>query len=311
MTDGVDTRIRVPVLLGPTAVGKTDLAVEFCAEQGWEILSCDSRQVYRGMDIGTAKPTGEQRSHVKHHLVDIVNPDNVYSAFQFATDAGAVLGAVASTGGTVMVCGGTGFYFKSLSEGLDTVADPDPELRMRLRAKAASEGAESIFKELELVDPARAARIHPHDVQRTLRALEVYYASGIFSSEQSNSGFPNRKYFFDVVVVVLPREELYRRIDKRVELMAENGLWDEFLQLRRAGYDEQSPGLLSPGYRELFAVERGDLTFAEACEKIKTNTRRFAKRQLTWFRTQSSGTVIDLSVYDGERVRKHFLQGMD
>jgi tRNA dimethylallyltransferase len=282
-------KTRVPVLLGPTAAGKSAIALRIAEELELEIISCDSRQVYRHLDIGTAKPTLDEQKRVRHWLIDIIDPDAAFSAHQFAAMAREIIRDRAQAGRRVLLCGGTGFYFKALSRGLGPVPGRDPELRKRFEKKAREEGAASIFTELASVDPVAARKLHPHNVQKCIRALEVCYSTGKrFSDFQNQTELPD-DLTFAAITVSLPRPELYRRINERVDAMARNGLWEEFLSVRQRGYDQHSPGLRCVGYQELFAVEKGAISFEETLDLIKLSTRHYAKRQLTWLRHQVPG----------------------
>jgi tRNA dimethylallyltransferase len=288
-------RTKVAVLLGPTAVGKSALALRLADDLGLDIISCDSRQIYRGMDIGTAKPTRDEMARVKHWLVDIADPSQWYSAYEFAHDAARIIETLASDGRRALICGGTGFYFRGLSEGLGMRLASDWSLREAYEKRVREEGARTILEELRDVDAETAQRLHPNDTRRIIRALEVYHTTGVPQSELKKHSCPPGDFEFCVTVVTLPRPVLYGRIEARVERMVAEGLWKEFRGLREAGYDERSPGLQCVGYRELFEVERGTMTLQEACVRMKQNTRRYAKRQMTWFRHQTNAVFEDLS----------------
>jgi tRNA dimethylallyltransferase len=277
-------RIKVPVLLGPTASGKSAVALHIAKSAGWEILSCDSRQVYRGMDIGTAKPAKEERGRVRHWLVDILDPGEQYSAAAFAQDALDVIRSRAKEGFVTLVCGGTGLYFESLRRGLGPQVASDKGIRDRLTERAADEGSAALYRELGEKDPEAAAMIHANNVQRVVRALSVYYQTGKKMSELNRLAVPPDDIDFIAVVLMPERKALYERINARVEEMLSRGLWEEFTALRGRGFDERTPGLRSVGYQELFAVEQGAMSMKEAAEMIKRNSRHYAKRQITWFR---------------------------
>jgi len=300
-------KIRVPVVLGPTAAGKTGFALRVAEELGFEVLSCDSRQIYRGMDVGTAKPTAAERARVRHHLIDILEPSEAYSAFAFAEDALRVIRGAREIGKKILICGGTGLYYHILRSGAGRTDGADLTLRGELQDAARERGAEWLHGQLQVVDPAAAAKIHPNDTQRLLRALDVAYTTGKPISSLYGAGSPPADIEFREVVVVRPREELYGRINKRVDAMVGAGLWDEFVSLRRAGYAEASPGMVCVGYRELFGVERGECGIDQAMELIKRNTRRYAKRQTTWFRKKPEGaSVIEASDERGDFLMNWF-----
>ncbi len=297
MTDNVG-RVKVLALLGPTAVGKSALALELARRLGCDIVSCDSRQVYRGMDIGTAKPSVADRRSVTHHLVDTITPDRQWSAFDFAAEAGRVIRGLHGRGRRALVCGGTGFYFRALLEGARHTGAADGELRQQLSERVAREGPMGVFCELKAVNPAAARRLHPNDTRRVIRALEIHHATGRSAAGLNERAQPANAFDCCVVIASRPRQVLYDRINERVDAMVREGLWEEFRALRRAGYTAESPGMLCLGYRELFAVESGSMSLNEAVEAVKTHTRQYAKRQLTWFRHQCVGRWVEAGQHD-------------
>ena len=286
-------RIKVPVLLGPTASGKTACALQIAQSAGGEIVSCDSRQIYRFMDIGTAKPSTEDRGRVRHWLIDILDPQERYSAAAFAQDALNVIRERAAQGIVTLVCGGTGLYFESLRRGIGPHVASDPAIRDALSKRAAEEGSAALHRELGEKDPEAAAMIHANNVQRIVRALTVFHQTGKKISELKRLAAPPADVDFTVVVLMPPRESLYERINSRVEEMVRLGLWEEFKALRGRGFDERTPGLRCVGYQELFAVERGAASLQEAAEKIQQNSRRYAKRQITWFRAHNRESCVE------------------
>jgi tRNA dimethylallyltransferase len=289
-------RIKVPVLLGPTASGKSAIALRMAKSAGWEILSCDSRQVYRGMNIGTAKPTKEERARVRHWLVDILDPGEQYSAAAFAQDALDIIRGRANEGVVTLVCGGTGLYFESLRRGLGPQVASDKGIRDSLTKRAADEGGAALYRELCENDPEGASTIHANNVQRVVRALSVYYQTGKKMSALKRLAVPPDDIDFTVVVLMPDRTTLYERINARVEEMVDRGLWEEFRTLRGMGFDERTPGLRSVGYQEFFAVERGTMSMNETVEIIKRNSRRYAKRQITWFRMRNRGELAEYAL---------------
>jgi tRNA dimethylallyltransferase len=295
-----DKKIRVPVLLGPTAAGKSDVCLAVCKQMGLEIVSCDSRQIYRHMNIGTAKPTGEDTVLVKHWMIDIIDPDQGYSAFRYAADSAEIIRKRAAVEKRVLLCGGTGLYFKCLSEGMGPQVAEDKDLREHYRTLAIRHGNEIVFKELCRIDPVTASASHASNLTRNIRGLEVFHITGIPLSELKKRTSGPDDFVFSVMILTLPREELYGRINARVDAMIKNGLWEEFKSLRKRGYDSKSPGLLCVGYRELFAVEENKTTLAQAIEKIKQNTRNYAKRQITWFKHQVKGIEVAAGELSGD-----------
>ena len=287
--------IRVPVILGPTGVGKTSVSLGIARILRLEVLSCDSRQVYRFMDVGTAKPSPEQRAQAQHWLLDVVDPDQPYSAHQWATDAERIIRERASQGRRTMIVGGTGFYFDCLCRGLSQEIPFDPAVRDGYEQRLRQQGADSIFLELAATDPVTAERLAGRNVRRAVRALEIYRTTGKRVSELSRSTQPPHGIEFGVFILTMPRQALYERINDRVDAMVGHGLWDEFQTLLSRGYGADSPGLRCLGYQELFGVQSGSSTLSEAVAQIKQNSRRYAKRQMTWFRHQCAGTWCDLS----------------
>jgi tRNA dimethylallyltransferase len=286
-------KITVPVILGPTAAGKTDIALTLAGKYGYEVLSCDSRQIYRFMDIGTAKPSAAEMDGIKHWLIDILEPSAPYSAFAFAADALRIIREAHKFGKKILICGGTGLYYHILANGGSDgrLDEADLELRSELEEEARLRGAGVLHERLQAVDPPAASKIHPNDLQRILRALDIYYRKGRPLSSLQGEGSPPEDIEFRTVVVERPREVIYERINQRVDTMFERGLWDEFRALRGMGYTETDPGMVCVGYRELFAVERGEAGIDQAAELIKRNTRRYAKRQMTWFRNKLGDAV--------------------
>jgi tRNA dimethylallyltransferase len=288
-------KIKVAVLLGPTAAGKTELALRLANDLHFDIVSCDSRQIYRGMDIGTSKPCRENLTNTRHWLIDIMDPSQAYSAYQFSLDATTIIRRLAREGKKTLLCGGTGLYYKCLSQGMGPHAPADARYRAELQESIRNQGMQNIYAQLQTIDPVSADRIRQNDAQRIIRALEVFHCTGIPSSHRSvNTGAPD-DIDFNVFKVMLPRQLLYERINGRVDFMLRNGLWEEYCRLRAEGFEEKSPGMQCVGYKELFAVERKQMTLAVASDKIKQNTRRYAKRQITWFTHQVSGNFMDLS----------------
>jgi len=299
-------KIVVPVILGPTAVGKTEIVLDLARRHGYEVISCDSRQIYRFMDVGTAKPSLEQRSGVKHHLIDILEPPQTYSAFAFAQDALSIIRESARLGKKILICGGTGLYFYILSGGADALDEADLEYRALLQREAGESGAPALHEKLRVVDPQAASKIHPNDLQRLLRALDIFHRSGHpISSLQKKKNLP-QDIDFRTVVINRPREILYKRINERVDTMIEQGLVEEFRSLRERGYGETSPGMVCVGYRELFNFERGESGLKEASDLIKQNSRRYAKRQMTWFRNKTEAQHIEISDEGSSQLYKWF-----
>ncbi|RFT16640.1 MAG: tRNA dimethylallyltransferase [Candidatus Saccharicenans subterraneus] len=274
-------------IVGPTAVGKSETALYLAREFSGEVISCDSMQVYKGFDLGTDKPGPEARKFVPHHLIDIVEPWEQFSAADFARLAVETAEQIIARSRLPIVVGGTGLYHRALVEGLFPGPGRDPELRKRLRQEAERAGLLSLYEKLKEVDPDYAARITPSDGIRIIRALEVYYLTGVPLSRQFlQTRSPAREKGFNLIQIglKLDRKELYRRIEARVERMFALGLVEEVRNLLARGVPETATPFKGLGYRQVLQYLRREITLAEAIEKTKLETRHFAKRQLTWFR---------------------------
>ena len=278
---------KILAIVGPTASGKTALSVELALRLGGEVISCDSMQVYRGMDIGTAKPTVEERCGVVHHLFDVKEPDDPFSAMDYALLAEQAVNDIVSRGKLPIFCGGTGLYLDAfLRGGMPETPGADPVLRAELAEIAATRGAEFLHAELAAVDPESAAATHANNVRRVIRALEIYRLTGTPKSEwdRRTRELPCRYNAAVLGLSFADRALLYERIDRRVEIMLEDGLLEETSALLQAGVFERSPTAAAAiGYKEILPFLRGECTREEAVEELKTATRRYAKRQLTWF----------------------------
>lgn len=280
----MSTTLSHPLLciLGPTGVGKTALALALAEALNGEIVSADSRQVYRGLNIGTGKPTPDQLARVPHHLIDCVEPDQSYTLAEYQADAQTALAEIEARGRRPLLVGGTGLYVRAVTEGLKIPAvAPQPELRAQLEERAAREGGAALYAELQHIDPAAADKIDPRNVRRTIRALEVYLISGQKFSEAGATAAP----LFAVrrIGLTLPREDLYRQVDQRIDGMIARGWLEEVRGLTRR-YAEDLPALSSLGYPQMCAVLRGELSLAEAAVQIKHQTHRFIRQQYAWFR---------------------------
>ena len=282
----MSSRQKIIIIAGPTAVGKTSLSLDLADRFNGEIISADAVSVYRYMDIGTAKPTPEERAAAPHHLIDVVDPDEHFDAAVFAEKAGALARSMKDRGGLPLVVGGTGFYIKALTHGLFQEGASDRDLRKSLKSQALEQGKEAMHRRLNELDPAAAARIHPNDEYRVVRALEVCILTGRpVSAQQQAHGFSDCKY--DVLIFCLQRdrEELYERINTRVDGMLAQGLEDEVRGLLERGYHSGLKSMQSIGYRHMCMYIEGELDYEEAVTLLKRDTRRFAKRQMTWFRS--------------------------
>lgn len=288
-------KIPITVIVGATAVGKTAYAIDLAQKMDAEIVSADSRYFYRGMDIGTAKPTLAERCGVPHHLIDVANPDDVWSLALFQQEAERAIQSIHSRGKAVLVVGGTGQYIRALLQGWEPPAmEPDLAMREVLSEWGAEIGAEMLHKKLALVDPAAAARIDYQNMRRTVRALEVMLTTGKRFSEQRGIG--ESPYQAKVIGLRRDRSELYQRIDQRIDLMIQTGLLDEVASLLRAGYSSELPAMSAIGYREICGHLNGTLSLEEAIELIKRRTRNFVRRQANWFKESDAGIEwIDLT----------------
>ncbi len=298
------------IIAGPTAVGKTDASLFFARESGAEIVSADSMQIYRGMDIGTAKPTPEQRRLVYHHMIDIVDPVQPYSVGDYLRDARAAIDGIIASGGIPLVVGGTGLYIRALTRGLFHGPPADLDLRERLLQRESEGPSGILYSDLVKADPEAAIKIHPNDLRRTVRALEVYYLKDRKMSEfQREHAFRERTYKFRMIFLVRSRSELYRRIEQRIDRMLESGLETEVRALMERGYDRSLPSLQGLGYRQFIDHFLGKTTREEAIALLKRDTKRYAKRQFTWFRREPGMVWVDITGLDqaahiAERIKK-------
>ncbi len=271
------------VLVGPTAVGKTATAVGVCREYRGEIISADSRQIYRKLDIGTAKPTRDEQAAVPHHLIDVIDPDRTLGVAEYQARAYAAIQDVLRRGGVPFLVGGSGQYVRAVVQGWSVPrVPPDYELRTQLEAEARRLGAEGFHARLAAVDPAAAARIDPRNVRRVMRAMEVFLKTGVPISRQQRAQPP--PYRVLQIGLTMPRQQLYERIDARVERMMADGLLAEVRELTAQGYGLDLPAMSGLGYRQLGHHLTGQLCLEEAVQLIKKETRRFVRRQYNWFR---------------------------
>lgn len=274
---------RLVAVVGPTGVGKSRLALRLAKDLNGEIVSADSRQVYRYMDIGTAKPTTQEQASVPHHLIDIVNPDEDFSLAQYQRLAYKAIKDINKRSRLPLLVGGSGLYVWSVLEGwkIPAVA-PDPEFRRSLEEKAARGEEEELYQELARLDPAAAQKIDPRNVRRTIRALEVHQNAKVPISRIQGKKAPS----FQAVIIGLTseRQELYRRIDLRVDEMIKQGLEDEVKRLLERGYDAGLPAMSGIGYKQITMFIRGELTLADAVQQTKFETHRLARHQYSWFR---------------------------
>ncbi len=302
---------KIIVLCGPTAVGKTDLSLLIAETFSCEIVGVDSMQVYRHMDIGTAKPTQAERARINHYLIDIVDPDDNYTLGRFVKDAQEAIRKINSHNNIPLLVGGTGLYLKGLLQGLfaedDLAAEADnyegksrtESVRDDLRKRLLETGNETLHRELAEVDPDSAERIHPNDTQRLLRGLEIFYTTGIPWSRHLTDQRKNTTQYQTLKIgLTRPRQELYEHIDKRVCLMAEQGLLDEVKLLLAMGYAKELKSMQSIGYRHMINFLDNKWTWEQTLELLARDTRHYAKRQFTWFNNDKEISWYDVRQQD-------------
>jgi tRNA dimethylallyltransferase len=289
-----ESKIPVIVIFAPTASGKTALTKELFSKQGShfilnaEVISADSQAVYKGMDIGTAKPEPELQKIIPHYLINILNPDQQYNVSDFLDQADKLCRDIYSKGKIPVVCGGTGFYIRSFLYGIPKTPESDEALRNQLKERIQKEGNTALYEELKKIDPQSAKKIHPNDSYRICRALEVYYLSGKTRSDFAITPTLRPQYDFTFIVLDPPREVLYERINQRVDQMISQGLEQEVKSLLEQGYTKDSPGLKAIGYQEWFQYQNKE----EVINQIKHHTRKYAKKQYTYIRDIPNSIVI-------------------
>lgn len=296
-------RTRILVIVGPTASGKTAVAVALAKRLNAEIISADSIQIYKGLMIGSAKPTLEERQGIEHHLLDVIDISNAtFSVAEYRARAANAINEIAAKGKLPIVAGGTGLYINALTYplGFTSVAGDGAVREALNRQEEAKPG--SVYAELQQIDPLRAAQLHPNDKKRIIRAMEIYRLSGqipsSFGSDFSNAAAAEAPYDAGIFGLCMSRERLYARINARVDEMMEKGLLEEARSIHAAGYDPSLLALQGIGYKQLREYLRGDYSLQEAIDRIKMETRRYAKRQMTWFRRDARIHWYDIEKYD-------------
>ncbi len=271
-------------IAGPTASGKTALAVELAKEYNGEVVSCDSMYIYKRMDIGTAKPTLEERQGIVHHMIDVAEPDEDFSVSKYCCMAAPIVDDIVARGKRAIIAGGTGLYMDSLIKGNDFAPFPATGVREKLEEKAAAVGFDAMLAELRGIDPEAAQRIK--DTRRIIRALEVYYETGITITEHNRrtQALPPRYKPLWIGLDFADRADLYRRIDSRVSLMLDMGLMNEIETLLSSGIPEKCTAMQAIGYKEFVSALHGECTIEEAADQVRQSSRHYAKRQLTWLR---------------------------
>lgn len=295
-----ETKRPLVILTGPTAVGKTALSIALAKAVGGEIISADSMQVYRRMDIGSAKITPEEMAGVPHHLIDVLEPDQEFNVVVFQKLAKRAVADIYSRGHIPVVVGGTGFYIQALVYDIDfTENDEDTALRRSLEELARREGAEALYERLRAVDPESCESIHAHNIKRVIRAIEFYEKTGKKISDHNREQRCNDSpYNFAYFVLNDDRERIYERINERVDLMMAQGLTEEVRALWESGCRKDMVSMQGLGYKELLSYLEGEISLEEAVYLIKRDTRHFAKRQLTWFRREKEVIWIEKNVFD-------------
>lgn len=283
------------MIVGPTAVGKTKLSIDCAKAFGGEIISGDSVQVYKQLDIGSAKIKPDEMEGIPHHLIDIKEPDESFSAAEFQTLVREKISEISSRGSIPIIVGGTGLYIQSVLYDYQFAEMPgDLALRNELEEKVKQGGGMDLYHKLEMIDPQSAERIHPNNIRRVIRALEIYYSSGKTMSELQESQKMEQLYYTAVIGLTMDREKLYNRINKRVDMMMDEGLLEEVSRLYEQGI-KNVQSVQAIGYKELYDYLSGRITFDEAIEQLKQNSRKYAKRQLTWFRNKMEITWFDMT----------------
>lgn len=276
---------KILCVVGPTASGKTDYAVELALKCGGEVVSCDSMQIYKHMDIGTAKPTADEMKGVKHHMIDIIEPNESFSVARFSEMARECIDDILLRGKIPVLCGGTGLYFDSTINNINFIQmDTDEEYRKYLESAAKEFGNEYVYKILKRVDEESAESIHPNNLKRVIRALEIYKTTGKKKSELDKEQLSEPLYEPEITGLMRDREVLYDRINKRVDIMMEKGLVEEVSELIKMGIDTEATSMQAIGYKEIIEYLDGKTSLSDAVDKIKRESRRYAKRQLTWFK---------------------------
>lgn len=285
---------QVIVIMGPTCSGKTAIGIKLAKKLNGEIISADSRQIYKYLDIGTAKPTEEERAIVKHHLIDFLAPNKDYNVSLFEQDSLKIIDELFRLNKIPIIVGGSGLYIKAVTEGIFEGAETDEKLRELLKKRMNELGADALLNELKIIDPESALKMLPSNHKRIIRALEVFYLTGNTISNLQKEYKRNDEIKFIQFMLNYKRDMLYNRIEKRVDKMIESGLVDEVKKVLSLGFDRSLNALNTVGYKEIFDYLDGNINIEKAIELIKRNTRRYAKRQFTWFNAQKDLIKIDI-----------------
>ena len=293
----MENKTKIIIIGGPTATGKTKLSVSLAKKFSGEIISADSVQIYKKLDIGSAKPTKEEMEEIPHYMIDIIEPTDSFSVCDFVMRAKAHIEDISARGKLPIIVGGTGLYISSLVDNVNfTETETDYSLRDELLKKAENIGAEALHDELLKIDPESAERIHPNNIKRVVRALEIYYQTGkTMTQHNARSKTVPSPYDFKMYALSSERSLIYDRINRRVDSMVENGLFGEVSYLLASGVTRDMQSMQGIGYKEIVSYFEGNLTKDEAIEKVKQNSRRYAKRQLTWFTRDERYMWLDIA----------------
>jgi tRNA dimethylallyltransferase len=309
MGNGIRNEKNVVVIVGPTCSGKSNLAIKLALKLNTEIISADSRQFYKYLNIGTAKPKKEDLTKVNHHLIDFLEPDDEYNVSKFEAEAEEIIISLFNDNKIPIVAGGSGLYIKALIDGIFSAADKDEEYRNGLNLKRKEFGDEFLYEELKKVDPVSAAKMLPQNWKRVLRALEVYHTTGKPIWQHHQRQQEKSKFTFHQFGLMWNREVLYANINKRVEKMIEAGLVAEVQKICTLGYGKHLNSLNSVGYKEIIEYLEGNISLDRSIELIKRNTRHYAKRQLTWFRKDERINWFNINCFDElENIEKNIEQ---
>lgn len=303
-----DTNLyKIIVICGPTGVGKTSLAMELAPRLNAEIISADSRQIYRNMDIGTAKPTKDEQKKIPHHLIDIKNPDEKYTAGDFAKDADIKIREIYQRNNIPFVVGGTGFYIKALINGLCQAPQVPQKVRKELKKRINSQNLTDFYNKLKQIDSVSAKKINPHDKNRIVRALEVFEATGKPLSSFWKTQDEHKRYNHFTIFLTADRKWLYRKIDERVDKMISQGLQKEVENLLQKGFQPNDPGMNTLGYKEMISYLQGKMSWEDTVDSIKKNMRHYAKRQFTWFKKSEINLTIDINTAKLSDIEKRII----
>ncbi len=291
------------IIAGPTGVGKTEISLELAERTGGEIISCDSMQIYEGMDIGSAKADEEERRRVVHHMIDVVTPFDPFTVSDYKEAAEKAIDEILSRGKVPIMVGGTGLYIDAVIKDLSfTEGGNDQKYREAMEVLARTEGNEEVHRMLASVDPEAAEKIHPNNLKRVIRALEVQHVTGKPFSSFKDTGRLNPKYDVHYFYLNKNRKDLYEGIDRRVEIMMDMGLLDEIRRLKASGLDESYVSMKGIGYKEMLSYLDGECSMEEAKDLVKQRSRNYAKRQLTWFRHNEYATELSKDQYSDEEI---------